>query len=124
MPSLAALFRPSRRGLIGLFGGSGVLHFVVPRVYESIVPAFLPRKRELVYLSGLGELVCAAGLVRRTSWAGPATAALLVAVWPANISMAVDSSRRHQSVLRQVASWGRVPGQIPLIRAALAAGRE
>ena len=41
----------------------GVLHFVRPRPFERIVPKPLPRKRELVYASGVAELACAAGLL-------------------------------------------------------------
>jgi uncharacterized membrane protein len=123
MASLAsALRRPGPRFLMAIFAGSGILHFVRPGPFQSIVPPSLPRKRELVYLSGAAELVCAAGLARRARWAGPATAAVLAAVWPANISMAVESSRNRQSVVRQVVAWGRIPLQIPLIAGALRAG--
>ena len=43
--------------LAGIFAVSGVLHFVTPRTYEAIVPKPLPRKRELVQVSGAAELV-------------------------------------------------------------------
>jgi uncharacterized membrane protein len=120
----SALRRPGPRFLMAIFAGSGVLHFVRPRPFESIVPPALPRKRELVYLSGAAELVCAAGLARRARWAGPATAAVLLAVWPANISMAVESTRKRQSVLHQIVAWARIPLQIPLSAGALRAGER
>lgn len=123
MASLFVAFpRPGRRFLMAIFAGSGVLHFVRPRPFESIVPPALPRKRQLVYLSGAAELVCAAGLARRARWAGPATAAVLAAVWPANVSMAVESTRKKQSLVLQMMAWARVPMQLPLISAALRAG--
>jgi uncharacterized membrane protein len=123
MASLASAFRrPGPQLLTAIFAGSGILHFLRPGPFESIVPPALPRKRELVYLSGAAELICAAGLARRARWAGPATAAVRAAVWPANISMAVESTRGRQSVLRQVVAWGRIPLQIPLIAGAWRAG--
>jgi uncharacterized membrane protein len=113
----------SPKALAGAFAASGLLHLAVPRIYEGIVPRWLPKRRALVYVSGVAELVCAAGLVTDAAWAGPASAGLLVAVWPANVQMAVDGTRAHQSVLRQVGLWLRVPLQVPMIRSALGAGR-
>lgn len=110
------------RALAGIFALSGLLHFAVPKVYESIVPRWLPGRRALVYGSGVAELVCAGGLAGRRRWAGPASVALLLGVWPANVQMAVDSSRAAHPWWRQAAVWGRVPLQIPLIRMACAAG--
>ncbi|WP_017590664.1 DoxX family protein [Nocardiopsis ganjiahuensis] len=105
----------------GLFVGAGVLHFVAPEPFEAIMPRRLPAHRAFVYGSGAVELVCGAGLLTRRKWAGPASAALLLAVWPANVRMALDSgSGRLPAVAdNKVLAWGRVPLQIPLIWAAL-----
>jgi uncharacterized membrane protein len=108
-----------------MFSVSGVLHFVRPEPFERIVPHRLPRKKELVYASGAAELVCAAGLLhprtRRT--AGLLSAALLVAVFPANVQMAVDLNRKG-SPRGKAIGFARLPLQLPLIRAALKASRE
>jgi len=109
----------SRKSLAFAFATSGVIHLVAPKVFEGIVPRWLPRARALVYVSGVAELICAAGLVAEAEWAGPASAGVLLAVWPANIQMAIDSTRGRQPLLRQLAAWGRVPLQIPMIRLAL-----
>ncbi len=111
------------RLLAAMFATSGVLHFLVPRLFEAIVPRWLPAKRALVYLSGAAEIGCAAGLLTEAAWAGPASAGLLLAVWPANIQMAVDETREGQSLVRRVGLWVRVPLQVPMIRTALAARR-
>ena len=61
------------------------------------MPRVLPDHRALVYVSGVAELLCAAGLLvpatRRP--AGYASAALLVAVFPANVQMSVDHGKRR-----------------------------
>ena len=118
------------QGLAALFATSGVLHLVRPQIFESIVPRQLPERRGLVYASGVAEIVCAAGLLhqRTRKAAGWASALLLVAIFPANIQMAVSEGKRARrgtgSRGKQVATLVRLPLQIPLVRTALkAAGR-
>ena len=112
------------RFLVGIFAVSGVLHLRRPQTYEALMPAFVPRHREVIYASGLAELVCAAGLLhprtRRT--AGYASAALLVAVFPGNVKMA-DDARRTRSTRFKTIAYTRLPMQWPLVRAALRAAR-
>ena len=115
------------KGLAALFATSGVLHLVRPQFFETIVPRQLPERRGLVYASGVAELVCAAGLLhpRTRKAAGWASAALLVAIFPANVQMAVTEGKRASrgtgSRGKQVATLARLPRQIPLIRSALKA---
>jgi uncharacterized membrane protein len=68
----------------------------------------------------VAEMACGAGLVTRKRWAGPLSVGVLLAVWPANIQMAVDTGRSAQGRWRKVAAWARVPLQLPMIRMALA----
>jgi uncharacterized membrane protein len=112
-------------GLALLFGVLGTLHFVKPEPFEQIVPRALPRKKELVYASGAAELACAAGLLhpRTRRVAGLVSAGLLVAVFPANVQMAVDLQRKGSRPAKAI-GWARLPLQIPLIRWALKAARE
>src|SRR6478609_4987525 len=119
-------------GLAALLATSGVVHLVRPQVYEGIVPHVLPNHRALVYVSGVAELLCAAGLLVPATRkpAGLASAALLLAVFPANVQMSIDQGRRADrkgdpaSRASFAASVARLPLQIPLIRTALrAAGR-
>jgi len=118
------------QALAGLFIASGSLHLVRPQFFDPIVPRQLPQPRALVYGSGVAELICAAGLLhpRTRRVAGWASAALLVAVFPANVQMAVIEGKRASrgtgSTGKQVGTLARLPLQIPLIRTALkAAGR-
>lgn len=116
---------PTMRGLASAYAVSGVVHLVRPSVFEGIIPAQLPRHRELVYVSGVAELLCLAGLLntRTRPAAGMASAALLIAVLPANVEMARQEvarlQRRGASPKRVAAvagSMARLPLQWPLIR--------
>jgi uncharacterized membrane protein len=115
----------SSRLLAGAFVASGALHLARPQVYEPLMPAWVPAHREVILGSGVAELACAVGMAlpptRRL--AGWASAALLLGVWPGNLKMALDSSRSKSTAFKVVA-WGRMPLQVPMIRAALAAARS
>lgn len=111
-------------GLCALLAGSGVLHFVIPAPYRRIVPAPLRRYAAvIVALSGVCELVCAALLAVPPSrrLGATATAALFIAVFPANVQMALASNRPDGpfSVQRAAAAWLRLPLQLPLVLWAL-----
>jgi uncharacterized membrane protein len=112
-------------GLAALLGASGVLHFVTPRPYDSIVPRSLPGKRRTwTYVSGAAELAVAAALVhpRTRRLGGLAAAGLFVGVFPANVKMAVDW--RKAPPARRAMAWGRLPLQIPLVLWARRVARE
>ncbi|MDQ6840726.1 MAG: DoxX family protein [Actinomycetota bacterium] len=100
------------------FSVSGVVHLVHPVTFTRIVPDFLPARTALVYASGVAELICAAGLWRRARWAGIAAAVLLVAIWPANLQMAINAQNGH-ALATKIEDWIRFPLQIPLIWCAL-----
>jgi len=86
----------SLRLLANVFIGAGANHFVMPRVYEQIVP---PRLRDhaklLVQVSGVAEIAGGVGVLvpstRRLSGLG--LIALLAAVFPANLYMAREPER-------------------------------
>jgi uncharacterized membrane protein len=105
------------------FSVSGVIHLFDPKEFTPIVPHFLPFSTGLVYASGVAELICAYGLWRRQRWAGFAAAALLLAVWPANLQAALTAQNSNE-LSNQVISWIRLPLQIPLIWWALQSGRS
>ena len=119
-PSPISRRRWPQLGLAALFATSGTLHLVSPEFFLRMMPPVLPQPGALVFLSGVAELVCAAGLVRGDRWAGPASAALLVAIFPGNIQMALDATRDPTADPLWVAAlWLRLPLQLPLIWVAL-----
>ena len=104
------------------FSVSGVVHLVHPATFTGIVPRFLPFPTELVYASGVAELICAFGLWRRQRWAGYAATILLLVIWPANLQDAI-TTQQGQDTTAKVVTWFRFPLQIPLIWFALQSGR-
>ncbi|MGH3752604.1 MAG: DoxX family protein [Pseudonocardiaceae bacterium] len=103
-------------GLVVLLTSTGVLHFAVPAQFDAIVPGQLPGTARIwTHLSGVAELVIAALIaVPRTRRLGGLLAALLfVAVFPANVKMAIDWSDRPAWMRALV--YGRLPLQIPLV---------
>jgi uncharacterized membrane protein len=107
----------SRTGLAAFFTAAGVNHFANPRFYEAIVPpALQSRKEEINVVSGVAEIAGAAAVLH------PATRrlgrwwllALLVAVFPANVHMAVSPEQVKGLDLKKMprwALWARLPLQ-------------
>ena len=87
--------RTDAKVVMAAFTASGIVHLVKPEVFEPLMPEWVPAHREVILWSGVAELACAAGLAlpptRRA--AGLASAATLLAVFPGNIKMALDSLR-------------------------------
>lgn len=106
---------PARILLSILFLAAGTLHFLIPQTYVRIMPPYLPWHLQLVYLSGLCEILGGLGLFLPAT--RPAAAwgliALLIAVMPANIQMVLDHAQFPTIPLW--ALWLRLPLQIPLI---------
>jgi uncharacterized membrane protein len=114
----------STTALAGLFAVSGVVHLVRPAFYEPLMPSWVPAHRGVILGSGVAELACAAGLAlpatRRA--AGWASVVLLLGVYPGNVKMAMDSTRTRSTRFKAIA-FGRLPLQVPMVRAALRAAR-
>ena len=113
--------------LAALLGTSGVLHLRRPGIFRPLVPRVLGDPDPWVLGSGVAELVCAAALVapptRRLG--GWASAALLVGVFPGNVTMAVRSRPDARGWAgRPVVAWGRLPLQVPLVAWAVAVARR
>jgi uncharacterized membrane protein len=104
---------------------AGVMHFLVPRTYESIVPDALPAKRALVYASGVAEIAGGVGVMNaRTRRAASLWSIVtLVAVFPANVWMALHPERYPQVPGGRAALLARLPLQVAAIAWAHAARR-
>jgi uncharacterized membrane protein len=102
---------------------AGVLHFLRPAFFVQIVPSYLPDPGLLVAVSGLFELLGGIGLLVPFSrrWSSYGLIALYVAVFPANLNMAMHADRFAQ--FPAMALWIRLPLQVVLIGWAWAVGR-
>src|ERR687894_1147673 len=91
---------------------AGVMHFLIPRQYEAIVPPSLARwKKELVVASGVAEIAGGVAVLPERTRRGARWWLLvtLAAVYPANIHMAVNS--KDFPKIRPAALWARLPVQ-------------
>jgi len=121
------------RGMAIMLIVTGVGHFAFPAQLDAIVPPFLPgEERFWTYLSGVAELVVAAMLL------APITAkflnqnirllgawsalALFIAVYPANVYMAIDYSDRE--LTEQLFAYARLPLQFGLFYWAWAIAKD
>ena len=79
-------------GLSAFFIYFGVDHFINPDFYLSIMPPSFPLHEEAVYISGFFEIAGGIGVLipRFRKIAGWGLVALLIAVYPANIYMAIS----------------------------------
>lgn len=111
----------ARAGLRALLGAAmvsvGALHFVAPQPFVQMVPRSLPAPLALVYISGVAEVAGGVGLFvprlrRAASWG---LIALYVAVFPANVNMALNGIPLGDVELTPFQLWARLPLQIVFI---------
>ena len=103
--------RLSRTILAIAFIGAGINHFLNPKFYEPMVPPPLDKQAgPVVAVSGVAEIAGGLGvllpLTRRLS--GASLVALLIAIFPANIYMAMFPER-----FKKVPRWGLL-ARLPL----------
>jgi uncharacterized membrane protein len=109
------------------FIGAGAMHFVKPEPYRAIMPPYVPAPDAMVALSGVAEAVGGAGLLigatrRAAGWWLVAT---LVAIFPANLHMALHPERFAEHVPGGRAGlYARLPFQAVFIAWVLAAAKD
>ena len=105
-----------------IFGGFN--HFRDPGFYLQIMPPWIPWHLELIYVTGVMEIVLGALFLipRFTRPAAWGLAVLLVLVFPANLHMALHTD--HYPDYSPLALWARLPLQGILIAIALAYARN
>lgn len=101
----------SQRLLAAFWVLGGVNHFRDSRVYEAIMPDWVPMHREMVLWSGVAEIVGGAALIppsgrRFARWW---LLGVLAAVYPANVHMALHPERYPK--IPERALWARLPLQ-------------
>lgn len=101
--------------MAALFLFAGMMHLFTPAPFLRIVPPMLPWHHALVAISGAAEILGGVGLLlgRTRRWAAYGLIMLLIAVFPANIYMAV--AHNSFSEIPVWLLWLRLPIQFLLI---------
>jgi uncharacterized membrane protein len=99
------------------FIGAGINHFLKPQFYRQIVPPLFPARSLLVMVSGICEIAGGAGLLipplrRPAAWG---LIALLCAVFPANVYMAISPQQNPGRYFSHWLLWARLPLQLVII---------
>jgi uncharacterized membrane protein len=107
----------SRILLALFFIAAGVLHFIFPQQYASVVPAWLPWHSGLVAISGLCEIAGGIGVLpsQTRKAAGIGLILLSLAVLPANVQMLLDAQADGKASWIIALLWLRLPLQLLLI---------
>jgi uncharacterized membrane protein len=111
---------PKRVALVLLsafFVFAGVTHFTRPEFFVAIVPAWLPDPPMVVAVSGVFEILGGLGVLlpQTRRLAGWGLIALLVAVYPANVEMALRPEKWLAQGMTMAQLWGRLPFQFLFI---------
>ena len=96
---------------------AGVMHFVAPAAYQSIMPPILPAPRALVYISGVAEILGGIGMLLPSTRRAAAIwlILLLLAVFPANVQMLLNWRAQGVAWWMEALAWLRLPLQGVLI---------
>jgi uncharacterized membrane protein len=115
-PTLSASLR-GRISVAVLFGFTGLSHFFMPEQLAQLLPPALPYRLELIYLTGVLELLGAIGLlVPQLAWlASVALILFLLGVLPANIYGALTAAPFGAYDLGPIYLLARIPFQAVLI---------
>ncbi|CAM5498132.1 membrane protein [Streptomyces spiroverticillatus] len=115
----------SARLLVGLLAGAGAAHVVVPKLFDDMVPEFLPgTQRTWTHASGVVELLLAAAIAvpQTRKVGGLAAAGFFAAILPAHLKMAYDW--REKPTALRAGAYARIPLQAPLVMWAAKVGRD
>lgn len=112
--------RRSRLVLAGGLAAMTVFHLARPRVFEHMIPDWLPGDPGMWNLAAtVAEGTSAILLAREetAAWGGRLAFATFLGVWVANLQAAVDGGYRSAPgwLSTPEAAWLRVPLQLPLL---------
>lgn len=91
----------------------GIKHFIDPNFFLAIVPPYLPYHLELVYISGLFEILFGIMILfpKYRYWGSVGLILLLIAVFPANIYLFQSvEAQKAIGATQEIATW-RLPVQ-------------
>ena len=100
-----------------IFISIGILHFKMTEKFILIVPPIIPYAKEVVYISGIFEILGGVGILipKLKRQAAFGLILLLIAVFPANIYMALYNIQLGGVLNNSILQWLRLPLQIIFI---------
>jgi uncharacterized membrane protein len=105
--------------LVLLFFAASLVHFCRPELFIPVMPPQIPYPRACILISGVAELLGAIGLLVRARLVQALTGwwltLMLIAVFPANIYMAVAHIQVHGFPPQPWIAWARLALQPLLI---------
>jgi uncharacterized membrane protein len=95
---------------------AGVNHFLSSS-YDAMVPRWMPAPHLLVVISGIAEIAGGLGLILHATrrWAAEGLIALYIAVFPANLNMALHHLPLGTTEVPSWMLWARLPLQLVFI---------
>lgn len=84
-----------------VYVAAGIYHFINPKLYLKIMPPYISYHLQLVYISGVIEIILGILLLPESTRSVSAwlIMVLLIAVFPANIQMAVNFWQKNNPSL-------------------------
>lgn len=100
-----------------IFLTAGIFHFIFPEKFLLIVPPWIPFPVEVVYITGVFEILGALGILysKTKKITAVGLAIFLILVFPANIYMAIKNIQLGGIFNNQFLQWARLPFQAVLI---------
>ena len=95
----------------------GILHFKMTEKFILIVPPIIPYAKEVIYISGIFEVLGGVGILipKLKRQAAFGLILLLIIVFPANIYMALYNIRLGGILNNSILQWLRLPLQVIFI---------
>ncbi len=94
----------------------GVRHFLNPDYFLAIMPPYLKWHLELVYISGVFEIILGIGLLTKyRKYSALGLIFLLIAVFPANIHLVISEEAQNAINVSREAAIIRLPFQLVFI---------
>ena len=118
MPDASTRRQTIARWVLALFFiVAGVNHFLAPEIYLGMMPAWLPFKEAANVISGIAEILGGLGLLiprfrRAAAWG---LIALLIAIFPANLHVALQGSMPGLDQAPAWLLWLRLPFQVVFV---------
>ncbi|MEM7186194.1 MAG: MauE/DoxX family redox-associated membrane protein [Bacteroidota bacterium] len=107
---------PWHQYLLGIvFAAAGVMHFTKPKLYERIMPPYIPEKKTMVLVSGIAEMVLGFMLLNPETAGHAAIGMIILLVLFFTVHIYMLQNKKASLNLPQWLLWLRIPLQFGLI---------